>query len=215
MKQDDISVIKDSIINEVTQKYQRLGKQDLIGSEDFDLEVGMELSEYENNPRASKIYADNIRLSISEKINLNKSEKNKILSAREESEKAKKLEERVKIKETISKFNKEKLFGMEATPEILQDVYNSIVSNEISKIVNSNPEIIAEVAFYVKNRDSIKENFGKATFGEGVKATVDAITGKNAQQTPTSLNNAMNGSCLIGNDTKVSVTVLPEFFPLT
>ena len=59
--------------------------------------------------------------------------------------------------------------------------------------LNSNPEIIAEVAFYVKNRDSIKENFGKATFGEGVKATVDAITGKNAQQTPTSLNNAMNG----------------------
>ena len=207
LKQDDISVIKDSIINEVTQKYQRLGKQDLIGSEDFDLEVGMELSEYENNPRASKIYADNIRLSISEKINLNKSEKNKILSAREESEKAKRLEERVKIKETISKFNKEKLFGMEATPEILQDVYNSIVSNEISKIVNSDPEIIAEVAFYVKNRDSIKENFGKATFGEGVKATVDAITGKNAQQTPTSLNNAMNGksSNTSGNFNKQSL----------
>ena len=207
LKQDDISVIKDSIINEVTQKYQRLGKQDLIGSEEFELEVGMELSEYESNPRASKIYADNIRLSISEKINLNKSEKNKILSAREESERAKRLEERVKIKETISKFNKEKLFGMEATPEILQDVYNSIVSNEISKIVNSNPEIIAEVAFYVKNRDSIKENFGKATFGEGVKATVDAITGKNAQQTPTSLNNAMNGksSNTSGNFNKQSL----------
>ena len=196
IKQDDVSVIKDSLINEISQKYQRLGKEDLIDSEEFTLEVEMELAEYENNPRAAKNYADNIRLNISEKINLNKQEK----------ENSKKLEERKIIRDTISKFNKQKLFGIEANQEILQDVYNSIVSNDIAKTVNSNPEILAEIAFYVKNRESIKENFGKATFGEGVKAIVDEISGKNSQQSPSSLNNAMSQkSNGIGNLSKRSL----------
>lgn len=192
MKQDDLSVIKDSLINEVSVKYERLGKKDLIGTEEFDLEVEMELSEYENNPRAAKSFADNIRLNISEKINLNKNEKEKIINQKTEAENLKKLEEKKIIRDTISKFNNKKLFGIEANQEILQDVYNSIISNDIAKTVNSNPEILAEIAFYVKNRDTIKENFGKATFGEGVKAVVDEISGKNSQQTPSSLNNAMN-----------------------
>lgn len=192
LQQDDISVIKDSLINEVTIKYERLGKKDLIGTEEFDTEVEMELSEYENNPRAAKSFADNIRLSISEKINLNKAEKENINKSKIEAENLKRLEERKIIRDTISKFNKQKLFGIEATQEILQSVYNSIVSNDITKAVNSNPEILAEIAFYVKNRDSIKENFGKATFGEGVKSIVDEISGKNSQQSAASLSNAMN-----------------------
>ena len=206
IKQDDVSVIKDSLINEISQKYQRLGKEDLIDSEEFTLEVEMELAEYENNPRAAKNYADNIRLNISEKINLNKQEKEKIFTQKQEKENSKKLEERKIIRDTISKFNKQKLFGIEANQEILQDVYNSIVSNDIAKTVNSNPEILAEIAFYVKNRESIKENFGKATFGEGVKAIVDEISGKNSQQSSSSLNNAMSQkSNGVGNLSKRSL----------
>lgn len=175
----DEQLIVSKLRNDLADEYQRTGRQNEINSSDFNDEVQDQLDEMSDMTR--RLYLENIKeklerfkLSHTTQLNeINERERNRVNQIVE-----KNLNE---LNTSLTKIHKEGNFlGIPVSEKDLREVHADITSNKLSKVLSSSQEIIADVALFLKYRDQIKSSITGATYGEGVKAAVDAL--RNGQQ---------------------------------
>lgn len=192
--QNDETVVKEKLKNDLAKSYIAKGKQHLIGTEDFEIDLEAEYSEYEDNATLRKLYAENVRRDVKELIAKNESEKNKITQETEKEIQSRIAENKMKLQETIKDINKQGIFGLQVSVDAAKEIYKSVVDGSFTKAVNSDPSLVAEFATYLKYREDIKKTIGGPTYGEGVKAAVDALAGNEKTATKSPLTQAMNNA---------------------
>ena len=196
ISQPDNVVVKEKLRSDLAKQYSQRGKQHLVGSEEFEIELEGEYSEYENNPAMTKLFADNVRRDVKEVISQNEQQKNQIVAKREQAEQQKVAENRINLQNGIKAIasSNEGFLGVKITPEVSKKIYNSVISGEFAKTVNSDPNLVAEFATYIEHREEIRKKLGGPSYGEGVKAAVDALLGNNKDARTTPLTQAMTSS---------------------
>lgn len=194
MNKSDEDVILDKVRDDLTREYEAWGKQHLIGTQEFNEEVEDKIYKISENPTQKELYANNVRNSVQRYID-QVSEKISVFNEkREQKLKSEIAQGRKNIQEAIRGYMTDKFLGFDVTPEEAQSVYTEITSGEFTKQVNSNPKLVAEFALFIRNKEKLSQAFGGATYGEGVKAAVDAINKGSVSATKTSLQQAMTGS---------------------
>lgn len=188
----DLEVVKRKVKSDLSQKYIDSGRQHLIGTEDFENEFEEEMLDYEDNPKLLQMFASNVRRDVRDNIKEYEEDKGKITNKITQREQQQLAQNRLKLQDSIKTMlgNKNGFLGIQLSVEDSKEIYNSITSGKFTKQVNSDPNLVAEFAAFIRFRDQIKERIGGPSFGEGVKAAVDAMTG-NKGATKSSLGTMM------------------------
>lgn len=175
----DEEVVKRKIRTDLSQKYLDQGKQHLIGSTEFEEEIEDEFLEYEGNSRMLQVFASSIRRDVKDAIKEHEDERNQISGKINQREQQQVAENRLKLQDSIKSMVKDKngFLGIKLSIEDSKEIYQSVTSGSFAKQVNSDPNLVAEFAAFIRFRDQIKDRIGGPSYGEGVKAAVDAITG--------------------------------------
>lgn len=194
LNKSDDEVIKEKVYTDLSKKYSDFGKGNLIGSEEFNDDVEMELEQISASSVQKKMYADNIRNNVSSFLKGQEKAKEQIIQNREDRNMKAIAEKRRNLQSSIQNISKSKFLGLDVNPEQAQEVYNDITSGNFTKTINENPDLVAKFAFFIKNLESIENNLSGATYGEGVKATVDAIRGNKAQQSRSPIHQALSNA---------------------
>jgi hypothetical protein len=192
LKQNDEVIVREKLKSDLARTYQAAGKGNMIGSEEFDIDLEVEYTEYEDSSTLRKLFADTVRRDLKDLVTENENKKNTIISDKEKSEKEKITGNRLKVQDSLKEIMKSGILGLQVDSERAQKIYDKVRSGEFSKTINSDPSLVAEFATYYEYREELIGKFGGPTYGEGVKAAVDAIAGDNKNATKSPLQNAMN-----------------------
>lgn len=191
-KSNDV-IITEKLRNDLAKEYRDYGKAHLINTEEFDIEVESKFERIAENETTKNMYADNIRRGIQEYAEGVKGKTKEISDKKELRFKQQLAAKRKDLQGAIGGLMKTKFLGIDVNAEVANEIYQDITSGNFTKEIEANPALIAEFALYKKNREAIMQSFGGATYGEGVKAAVDAIN-KSGTATKSSLQQAMTGS---------------------
>ena len=190
---DDIELCKQKAIEDLKAEYKKTGREGLINTEEFKLELESTIQEYEYNPRLTKLEANTIRNDINNYINQKKSEKQGIVAEveREQAEKIK--QNRLSLQNKMTSFANKNLFGNKVNEDIVKNSYKKIVSGDFAKKINEDQELQAEFAIYLELKDrGLISSSGKATYGEGVADAVNALNGNNVKTSVTPLDKTVS-----------------------
>lgn len=202
-------MVEEKVRAELARQYISSGRQGLIGNEEFQIELESELEQYTGNPALLNIYANNVKTEVQNVIQQNEGKANQITSEIDTEVKEKLIKSRAGIQNGLTAIHGSGIFGIKPTSEETKEIYNSIISGEFSKTVNSDPNLVAEFATYRKFREQIHSKLGGPTYGEGVKAAAETINGgplKSESSLATVVKNTANGVTGISgqNDRKKS-----------
>lgn len=200
----DAKLVSEKIKWDIAEKYRAVGKQHLIGTEEFEIEVEAEIDGYTSDDRMLKIFADNIRRDVKDGV-LAKS-----LKAKDDllAEKTKKIDaeinqKKANLRNSLNEIFNKGIFGMKFQKEDIQKAYDYISSGQFSKEIKDDPNSLAELALYRLNRDTIVSKIGGPTYGEGVAAAVKELEGSSKQST-SHISNAMQTHAGKGGEESIS-----------
>ena len=110
-----------------------------------------------------------------QKINAHKQTLNQ---TRAESEKSKKE----KLQNAVMEFSKkENFYGLRLKKEELLEGYTNVVKGDFLKQLENDQELAFELYLISKTREEINKKLGNATYGDGVKATMNQIRGEESE----------------------------------
>ena len=187
------AIITEKLRNDLAKEYRDYGKGHLINTEEFEIEVESKFERISENETTKNMYADNIRRGIQQYAEGVKEKTKEISDKKELRFKQQLASKRKNLQGAIGGLMKTKFLGFDVNAEVANEIYQDITSGNFTKEIEANPALIAEFALYKKNREAIMQSFGGATYGEGVKAAVDAIN-KGGTATKSSLQQAVTGS---------------------
>lgn len=171
------TIVREKVRANLSREYQQTGRGNLIGGEDFIMELESEFDQYSQNNALLNIYADNIKTEVKNVINGTESQLNAINAEVAQENKKALIEKRTNLQGAIKSIHKSGIFGIKPTPQESQEIYQSIISGELTKTVNSDPNLVAEFGTFLKFREKINAKLGGPSYGEGVKNAVEAING--------------------------------------
>lgn len=194
LKLNDDQIILQSEKNELSRIYKSSGKEHLIGSEEFNNELEANVAEITDNAGTKRIHAGNIRQNIQGMIDKKKLEKE---SAEGEinTYNQKQLEaNQQKLQESFQGIYKEGFLGLELSQEDVLAAYNMITDKKLSQKLNSNPGLVAKVALFLQKEEQISKIVGTPSYGEGVKAAIEAISKQGAQSSSNPITDGLRNS---------------------
>ena len=174
LKSDDDVIIKLGMTNELKALYHKENKAHLIGSEDFNEELEANLNDLNFTTRS--VLLNNFKSQIQNVISKDENEI-KELDIQERNRSTSLIKEnRQKLGREFNKiFKNGQFLGVPlGDGSILKEAYNDVVNKRLDSKFND-PQVVTEVALYLRLRDKLIENSGKGTYGEGVKSAFDAI----------------------------------------
>lgn len=189
-------IVREKVRSNLVREYQQSGRQGLINSEEFKLQEEEEYEQYAQNSALLNMYAENVKNEVQNVINASENQLKEITTKIEQETKKALTEKRTSLQNGIKSIHKSGIFGIKPTPEESKEIYNSIISGEFTKQVNSDPNLVAEFATFLKFRENITSKLGGPTYGEGVKTAVEAINGgplKSETSLPSAVKNTANG----------------------
>ena len=190
---DDMELCKQKAIEDLKADYKKTGREGLINTEEFKLELESTIQEYEYNPRLTKLEANTIRNDINNYINQKKSEKQGIVAEVEKEQADRIKQNRLSLQNKMTSFANKNLFGNKVDEDIVKNSYKKIVSGDFAKKINEDQELQAEFAIYLELKDrGLISSSGKATYKEGVADAVNAINGKNVKTSATPLDKTVS-----------------------
>lgn len=194
LNKSDDEVILEKVRDDIAREYQSFGKQHLIGTQEYEDEVQEKVYRISENPTQKELYAKNVKDSISRYVDQVESKIQAIDEKKETEFKRQVAEGRKMIQNSLQHFMANKFLGMDVSQQEAEEVYEYITSRKFTEETNNNPQLVVEFALFNKNREKIMNALGGATYGEGVKAAVDAINKTAATPTKSPLQMAMTGS---------------------
>ena len=208
-KSDDEVVLLKSR-DDIAKKYTSLGKAHLIGTEDFDIDVEAQVDEISVSETQKKLFADNVRNGIENYKGTIEQQKSILNTKRQEKKDQAIAQNRLKLQGSIENIvSGGKFLGIDVNAEQAQAIYGEITSGEFTKTINSNPDLVAKFAFFIKNQEAIESAFGGATYGQGVKDAVSAIRDKGSQTSKSPISQAINSSNAQGGTNRLASWKLP------
>lgn len=193
IQQDDLTLCRQKVVQDLTDKYNKEGRGSMLNSEEFKLEIEEGMDEYKFNQRLASLEARTIRSELEQYVSQKTNEKETLTKEIDEKKGQEIKNHRVELQNSFKGYNNKNLFGQKITPDTIKSAYNKITSGDFAKQVNSDKNIQAEFALFLELRDTINQS-GGATYGEGVAAAVNAITGKNQHTTNTSLDKVVQNT---------------------
>lgn len=200
----DTKMVSEKLKWDLAEKYRKVGKEHLINSEEFEIELEAEVDSYSSDDRMLKIYADNIRRDIKDGV-LSKSIKTKqdLIDSQ-----TKKIEGEIESKKTELKKSFNQIFekgflGMNFEKKDIQEAFDYISTGKFSKEIKDDPNSLAELALYRLNREKIVSKIGGPTYNEGVADAVQALEGKDKSST-SHISNAMRTQAGKGGEESIS-----------
>ena len=170
-------IAREKVRADLSREYQRTGRQNLINGEEFQLDLDSELEQYTQNPALLNIFANNVKTEVQNVIDKSKNDKEKIDNEINTETKKILIEKRTGYQNSLKAIHKSGIFGVKPTAEEANEIYNSIISGEFTKAVNSDPNLVTEFATFRKFREQINSKLGGPTYGEGARAAAEAING--------------------------------------
>lgn len=172
-------LILSKLRNDLVDQYEKTGRKNEIGTSEFNEEIQDQLDEMNDITR--RIFAENVREKL-ERMKSDSSNRLSLINQNEESRINQIVEKNLnELNTSLTKIHKEGNFlGIPITEKDLREVHAEITSGNLSKVLSSSQETIAQVALFFRFKDQIMNSLNGATYGEGVKAAVDAL--KNGQQ---------------------------------
>lgn len=191
IKKPNLELIRIKFENDKAQQYKNSGRENMIGKEEFKIEVEAELSRFEDDPVIAEIMADKLRNEIKETVIKQNNDKLETINSELQRKYTEKLtENRNRLQESFKKYHKEGFLNVKPSPEEINEVYQDIISNNFAKSVKDNPNELVEFALFRKYKTQILEAFGGGTYGDGVADAFKTIEGKDkATHFGTSMNN--------------------------
>lgn len=186
LKADDLSLCREKVIDDVIKKYTSQGKQHLINSEEFKLEVEAGMEEFQYNDRLISLQASQVRTEIQNFINDRTALKNKISAEVKEARDKEITENRKALQAEFNKYQGQVLFGQRLEVEDLKGAYNTLVSGDFAAKIEKDKALQAEFALFLQLKPKLAQG-GGGTYGEGVAATVNALNGGAQTATESSL----------------------------
>lgn len=182
----NVEICREKIKTDKASFYRTTGRESLIGSEEFNIDVDAESERFIDDPAFAEIYANNVRREVKEGILKSKQEEKDGVTKEINSAYTSKItENKTNLQASLTKIYKEGFAGQKFSQEELNHVYKNVISGNFSKQVKDNPDALIELALIQAYKEKIlgKTN-GGPTYGEGVKAAVDALRGKEATRSP-------------------------------
>lgn len=175
---DDKYIVLEKLKNDKADMYSNTGRQHLINSEEFNIEIEAELEANYENPAILKMFADNLRSAIKQNvIDKNDNEKQKIVSEIQ-IEKAKDIQERTKkLDGSFDTIYKDGYLGLKFEKQEVIDARNNVVNGKFTEEIKNNPEILAKLALVYYQEQKLIQKVGQPTYGEGIAATYHTLNG--------------------------------------
>jgi hypothetical protein len=190
LQKPHLDLIKIKFETDKASQYRAVGKEALIGSEVFNIEVEAELSRFEDDPVIAEIMADKIRNEVKETVVKQSKERlNAINSEIEKKFTEKQNANKQNLQTSLKKYHADGFLNFKPTGEELNEVYQNFISGNFAKSVKDNPDVMVEFALFQKYKTQLLEAFGGGTYGKGVADAVKTIQG---DQKPTHFGTALN-----------------------
>jgi hypothetical protein len=182
----NVEICREKIKTDKANFYRTTGRESMIGSEEFNIDVDAEAERFVDDPAFAEIYANNVRREVKEGILKQKQEeKDGVTKEIDSAYNSKVTENKSNLQASLTKIYKEGFAGQKFTQEELNVVYKNVISGNFSKQVKDNPDALIELALIQAYKEKILgKTAGGPTYGEGVKAAVDALRGKEATRSP-------------------------------
>lgn len=201
LEQDDKAVITEKERNNLIEMYKREGREHLIGTESFNDDLEANVEDIMDDSRYSKMYADNVKRDVREFLSKKTTERDSVQNAITKDQNNKLAENRRGLQDSFTHFHKEGFLGIKPTEEDVKGAYKDITSRALSKELNQNPKLVAEFALFQRMKAKLESSYGGATYGEGVRDTIDKLNGN--QGTRSSLAKGLNSrSSSSGNEVR-------------
>lgn len=181
----NVEICKEKIRTDKANFYRTTGRESMIGSEEFNIDVDAEAERFVDDPAFAEIYANNVRRDVREGILKQKQdEKEGITKEIDTVYNTKINENKSNLQASLNKKYKEGFAGQKFSQEELNVVYKNVISGNFTKQVKDNPDVLIELALFQMYKEKILGKVGGPTYGEGVKAAVDSFNGKDATRSP-------------------------------
>lgn len=201
IEMDDISLCRQKVIQDLMQKYKKEGRENMVNTEEFRLEIESQMDDYNYNDRLANLQASQLRTELKQYIAGERESQNKIRKEVEEEDAKQIKTNRLQLQDSFKSLNGKNLFGLNVEKSVLETAYKKMVSGEVAKTINNDKQIQAEFAVYLELRDKINESRG-GTYGEGVAAAVNALNGNPQNASRSSLNKTVQRTSS-GNNTSL------------
>lgn len=184
---DDKYIVTEKLKNDKADTYANTGRQHLINSEEFNIEIEAEMEANYENPALLKMYADNLRGAIKNNvIDKNDTERKKIVSE-VETTKTKEIEQKqLQLDGSFDKIFKDGYLGLTFEKQDVIDARNNVISGKFSDEIKNNPEILAKLALVYYQEQKLIDKVGQPTYGEGMAAAYHALNGSDKTNSKTS-----------------------------
>ena len=176
VQQDDLSLCREHVIEEIITKWRKEGREPDLKSEEFKTEVEYEMVQFEDNPRLAGLQAGQVKQILNQAIAKNETKKTEISNEVKATRDKELRQNRESLQGVFNGYNGKTMFGVQITPEHLKSAYKSITSGELSKQVNGDQSLQAEFALFLGMREQLGTS-GSGTYNEGVAAAIKALEG--------------------------------------
>lgn len=187
LQADDIVLCREKVVDDLIRKYKSSGRENLINSEEFKLEVEAGMEEFQYNERLVSLQAAQVRSDIQAFINDRTNLKNKISAEVREARDKEIQENRKALQEEFKKYNGQVLFGQRLEQKDLVNAYKTLVSGDFASKIEKDKSLQAEFALFLELKPKLAGQSGSGTYGEGVAAAVNALNGGTQKVTESSL----------------------------
>lgn len=178
----DEAVIRQKERNDLALEYEKNGRKEYVGSEEFNMDLEERIDEITSSKTTMKVYADSIRRDVQTWKKNNENKKNSLIESIEKDRLNTITENRNRIKNELNNIsNKGFLDSFKISPEVLKETYKFVTDGSLSQELEKNPELVGEFGLFLKIKDQLKDALSKPTYGEGIKAVFEGLSGNSSQ----------------------------------
>ena len=151
-------------------------------NEDQKQEIELKIERFKDNGTESLV-AQNIRNQVEKTISSRKNFNEKIDEKKQQAKSQEVAQNRQELQQNFKNFFKEgKFMGVELTQKDIQDSYQSVISGNFSKQLNSDHQLTAKLALMSHLYDKIEKRLSPGSFDDGVKAVMKEVDGQPRSQ---------------------------------
>ena len=186
-------VIKSGLFRDLSAHYKSQGREGEIDSDVFRAQLDQEVDRLENSSFVEQqTYYNQVKNGVNQYISGLEANKNKLEGEVTQAANDRSRQQRENLQTGLSQFVSGGYLGTEISPDIAKKAYQRVVSGSMQKELNSNHNLIAELALYLEMKPVLAKRLGQPSYGEGVKKTLDAIEkGDQSATSRSSLDTAM------------------------
>lgn len=180
-------------------------KKDL-NDEEVQAEINDKLEDL-RDARQMDLRADKLRETLREKvINPNKAKKQEIEDARKQRQEKEIQTAKEEVTDALSEYFKKKdFYGLKPDKEKLGKAYQRVMKGDLTKELQSNKKLAAEVATFLEYKEELYKKATGASYSEGVKSVFEDHKSKNKNSADNALDRARRKGTSGGTDASGSV----------